>query len=68
MLYLVTLPGCVRCMERSAELQRVGRAFLEVNAEALLAGRDLDLSLRIRAALLAEVTLLEGQFPVEVDL
>ena len=67
-LYLVTSPGCIRCTKRKAALLEAGREFVEVDAEALVAGRDLDLSMRTRAALLAEVTLLEGKLPVEVDL
>ena len=67
-LYLVTLLGCIRCTERKAALLEAGREFVEIDADALLAGLDLDLTMRIRAALLAEVTLLEGKLPVEVDL
>jgi hypothetical protein len=67
-LYLVTLPGCVACANRKDRLHDEGREFLEVDAEALLAGRDLPLSLLVRSILLAEVMLVEGKLPVEVEL
>jgi hypothetical protein len=67
-LYLVTSPGCIRCTERKAALLEAGRDFLEVDAETLFAGSELGLSLTVRAILLAEVTLLEGNLPVEMEL
>lgn len=68
MLYLVTSPGCPACIDHRTRLREAGREFTEVDAHALSSGREMGLPLSVRATLLAELSLLEGKLPLEMDI